>query len=74
MGIDATKWKGYSSGVFNDCGKVNDINHAVLIVGLRDGIWWVKNSGGLGWGEQGYMRLAKGNMCGICELASYPNR
>jgi C1A family cysteine protease len=46
--VDATNWSKYSSGVFNNCG--SKINHAVLLVGILDNSWKIKNSWGLNWG------------------------
>lgn len=66
--VDATNWSKYSSGVFNNCG--SKINHAVLLVGIVDNNWKIKNSWGLRWGELGYMRIASGNTCAICSLSS----
>ncbi|XP_057506603.1 senescence-specific cysteine protease SAG39-like [Actinidia eriantha] len=71
----------YSSGVFTgDCG--TDLDHGVAAVGYGtsdDGTkyWLVKNSWGIGWGEQGYIRMqrdigAKEGLCGIAMQASYP--
>ena len=34
IGVDATTWNTYKSGVMNDCGKGTDINHVVQIVGV----------------------------------------
>ena len=63
--VDASNWGQYTGGVFNNCGA--SINHAVLLVGADgSGNWKVKNSWGTGWGEQGYIRLAPGNTCGVC--------
>jgi len=64
VGIDATNWSPYKSGVFNNCGTA--INHGVLLVGITDQYWRVKNSWGTGWGEAGFVRLARGNTCAIC--------
>jgi hypothetical protein len=70
VGVDASNWSKYSSGVFADCG--TKLDHGVLLVGATAKTWKVKNSWGLIWGEKGFIRLAKGNTCGICSGASYP--
>ncbi len=70
----------YKSGVFHDtnCNR-NKIDHAVNVVGYgRDArfgdFWLVRNSWGTGWGEQGYIRMArnKGDLCGLGSFAMYP--
>ncbi|XP_031131976.1 ervatamin-B-like [Ipomoea triloba] len=71
----------YSSGVFDgDCGSGS--YHAVAVVGYgarNDGqkYWVIKNSWGTGWGEKGYMKMARdtdeeGGLCGIANDAAYP--
>ena len=70
MGVDAEKWDTYESGIFSSCG--TDQDHGVTLVGMTAKYWLIKNSWGFSWGEKGYIRLAKGNTCGICEMASYP--
>ena len=72
VAVDATNWSQYKSGVFNNCQK--SLNHGVLLVGVSDQFWRIKNSWGTSWGESGFVRLARGNTCGICNAASYPNK
>ncbi|KAL4432910.1 hypothetical protein ABPG74_014424 [Tetrahymena malaccensis] len=65
--VDASTWGHYRSGIYNGCNQTHiQLNHAVLAVGYdSQGNWIVKNSWGTGWGEQGYIRLAPNNTCGI---------
>ncbi|CAK72735.1 unnamed protein product (macronuclear) [Paramecium tetraurelia] len=70
VGVDATNWRFYSSGVFSDCKKY--LNHGVVLVGInKNGVWKVRNSWGQDWGEQGYINLASGDTCGVCLTGSY---
>jgi len=64
VGVAASEWFSYDSGVFSfdDCGA--DVNHAVLLVGYgtdsRHGTYWkVQNSWGGNWGENGFIRLQR---------------
>ncbi len=72
VAVDASDWSTYSSGVFNECD--SSLNHGVLLVGSNDQYWKIKNSWGTSWGESGYIRLFKGNTCGLCNVASYPKK
>lgn len=68
----------YKSGVYFEKSCTDDVNHGVLVVGYGnlDGkdYWLVKNSWGLNFGDQGYIRMARnsGNHCGIASFPSYP--
>jgi len=76
VAVDAQSWSSYRGGVMTGaCGQ--SLDHGVLAVGYgTDGAndyWLVKNSWGLSWGEQGYIRLVRGkNECAIAAAASYP--
>jgi len=71
VSVDALTWQHYSGGIMNNCG--TSLDHAVLAVGYDTaGNWKVKNQWSSSWGEKGYIRLAPGNTCGICQQATYP--
>lgn len=72
VAVDASNWDSYKKGILNNCNTI--LNHASLLVGMTDQYWKLKDSFGTAWGEHGYIRLARGNTCGICNLASYPNK
>jgi len=70
VAVDASVWSSYKSGILSNCG--TNINHGVLLVGVTDDYWKIKNSWGTSWGETGYIRLKRGNTCAICSYPSYP--
>jgi len=66
ISVDASAWSFYSGGVFDGCNQKNpDLDHEVMLVGaghdagLNMDYWIVRNSWGAGWGENGYIRLAR---------------
>ena len=67
-----------SIGVYVDSSCPKTINHAVLAVGYGTDAyygpyWIIKNSWGTGWGDAGYIKMARGgNQCGIASQACYP--
>ena len=73
---DAPIFQHYTSGVIDssECGA--SLNHGVLAVGYTADYWIVKNSWGIEWGEEGYVRIqytpTGSGICGINLMASYP--
>ena len=72
VAVDGRNFRSYSTGVFYNCG--TSLSLAALLVGMTDSFWRVKLSWGTQWGEAGYIRLSRGNTCGICNQPSYPTR
>jgi cathepsin F len=68
--VDAAPWQYYTGGVLKVCG--NQIDHAVQAVGygVVNGVevWYVRNSWGADWGEQGYIWVERGK--NLCEIAT----
>lgn len=72
----------YKGGILNSTSCGTGLNHAVLLVGYGTDAngqqyWLVKNSWGTGWGESGYIRIAKSStngagICGLLQWSSYP--
>jgi hypothetical protein len=62
VGVDASYWQHYHSGVLDACICIRP-NHAVLAVAQTDGVWTIKNSWSTGWGEKGFIRLPAGKSC-----------
>jgi C1A family cysteine protease len=68
----------YSGGVLTgNCGQ--RLDHGVLAAGYgtENGVdyWYVKNSWGPDWGENGYIKIERSSadLCGVLDAPSYPN-
>jgi len=62
--VAAGLWGMYGGGVFSGCsssGTVsdNELDHGVQLVGYTEDAWIVRNSWTAGWGEKGYIRIAR---------------
>ncbi|XP_063802232.1 cathepsin W-like [Pseudophryne corroboree] len=72
--INATLLQHYKKGVFNPRTCSPNPTHMVLLVGYardKDVPYWIaKNSWGHKWGENGYLRIARGK--NICGITKYP--
>jgi C1A family cysteine protease len=70
-------WMFYDSGILQDkdCKSgFNDLNHCVVLVGYDKDAFLIKNSWGASWGEDGYIRVARGsNMCGVATEGTIPD-
>jgi C1A family cysteine protease len=72
----SAEFKGYQEGIFEGCDSEEASDHAVLVVGYgtEDDVdyWLIKNSWGIGWGDDGFMKLRRGvSMCGIGNNIAY---
>ena len=75
--LDADSFQNYRSGILMKASCERDtINHAVVIVGYgtENGTpyWKIRNSWGTWWGEQGYIRIERGNnACAVADWDAY---
>jgi hypothetical protein len=72
VAINALHMQNYHSGVFSDCRTYENPTQGALLVGQTSSIWKVQMNFGTTWGVSGYVYLAPGNTCNICEAASQP--
>ncbi|CAH0521846.1 unnamed protein product [Peronospora belbahrii] len=86
--VDATGdgFRHYAGGIYDaqDClSDEYEVNHAVVVVGFGqtdtgDEFWILRNTWGTMWGEDGYMRIARGGNiseygpCNLYRYADYP--
>lgn len=70
VAVDATKFASYKGGILSDCGSTP--NSGSLVVGVNDNYWKLKESFGSKFGENGYVRIAPGNTCAVCQMVSFP--
>ena len=75
---DTYYFQSYSSGILTSPACGTTLDHGVLIVGYGTEAdipyWLVKNSWGITWGEEGYVKIAISNISeGICGIAIQPS-
>jgi cathepsin L len=66
--VNAVYWQHYNSGIFTECQNKSEPNFETFLVGVTSDYWKFKNAWGPKWGENGYIRLAINNPCGICYM------
>ena len=76
VAIDAShkSFQFYHHGIYHEPGcVVPNLCHGMLVVGYGLDYWLVKNSWGTKWGDESYIKIARGeDDCGITLTASYP--
>lgn len=77
---DTLVFQFYKSGIIDDVKCGTNLDHGVLIVGYGSengkDYWIVKNSWGPGWGDKGFVKIARTNNIndiGICGIAAQPS-
>jgi cathepsin F len=71
--VDASTWSSYNGGIImkgSGCG--TSLDHCVMITGYGSEsgtpFWWVRNSWGTDWGQNGYLQVEMGqDVCGIAQ-------
>lgn len=68
-GTDANFMYAGSSGLIS-CGSSSVIDHAIVLVGYNSTHWFIKNSWGTSWGDNGYGYISK-NRTNDCNIRQY---
>jgi len=72
----SSAFQSYKTGIFTGACP-GQVNHAVLLTGYGtqgSDYWWIKNSWGASWGDQGYIRFPRGqNKCQMGYASVYPH-
>lgn len=63
-------YAGSNGGVFN-CAPGQPIDHTILLVGYNSTYWFVKNSWGPYWGNNGYAYINRSSDCGLKSYVVY---
>jgi C1A family cysteine protease len=73
VGVAASSWADYASGVYECDSRDTIINHSVILAGYTvEGHWIIKNCWGPSWGDSGYITINKDtNNCLICTSEAY---
>jgi hypothetical protein len=71
----SSAFQSYKTGIFTgSC--PGQVNHAVLLTGYGEtpsNYWWIKNSWGASWGDQGYIKFPRGqNKCQMGYASTFP--
>lgn len=70
VAVNAVRMQYYHSGIYNDCNYTENPTAGALLVGQSSTSWKVQMNFGLNWGISGYVYLAPGNTCNVCDAAS----
>jgi hypothetical protein len=69
--LAASSWQSYRGGILSSCD--NQVDHCVQTTGYASDYWRIRNSWGTGWGESGFIRLARGrDLCKVADDVTYP--
>jgi hypothetical protein len=69
--LAAPAFQTYTGGILSTCD--TQVDHCVQAIGYTADYWIVRNSWGTGWGESGYIRIARGrDLCKISDDVTYP--
>lgn len=70
--LAADSFQFYTSGILTTC--TGSVNHGIQIVGANltsPAYWRIKNSWGVNWGEAGFIRIAYGDTCLVCDYGVF---